>query len=243
MIDYFEHAFAGASTPFAFTLSANSIDPNIPSLASAAGWDGQQKLEVTITASLINFLYFRSAWSFPGGVELTISASTIVGGTSPSVPDNGGDALRTEVPVSIRNLGTIAGAGGGGGNGQGTRASYNTSSVTGMGGGGGRGRGLNGTTPLSLVGADSGGDGAYSQWSGPLFGGDTRPWAQGGRGGSGGGWGSYGESGQYGSIGGSYGSGSGESYPPTSGFAPGRAVVGNSLITWLATGTRYGAVV
>ena len=82
--------------------------------------------------------------------------------------------------------------------------------------------GVDSTTPSS---AQAGGGGLYAEYSGPLFGGDTRPWAQGGECGSGGGWGAQGVSGFYGSVG-----------------AGGNSVIGNSFITWLATGTRLGPI-
>ena len=139
-----------------------------------------------------------------------------------------------EVTISA----TSGGGGGGGGDG---RYSGNPSG----GGGGGRtgrigspagtsysgyaavdgtfssgGQGGGGTT------TPGGGTGGTTGAGGNGFGGDSRAW-----GGGGGGWGSAG------GKGGRSGGGSG-----ASGGAGGAAVDGNSYITWINTGTRYGAI-
>ena len=240
----FKQMYSGGGE-FVLNITSSVANPNIPALASAAGWNGSGFLKVNITAPFVNEINLLSSWSFPSGLEIEISASTLVGGGrgasgNPS-PAAGGPALLVQVPVSIRNNGTIAGGGGQGGFGQITFVDYNSSRViAGTDGTAGAGAGFasGATTPSS---AQAGGGGLYAAYSGPLFGGDTRPWARGGECGSGGGWGAQGVSGFYGSVGGSYNAG-GEYEPPKPGGAGGNSVIGNSFITWLATGTRLGPI-
>jgi hypothetical protein len=239
----FKQMYSGGGE-FVLNITSSVAGPNIPALATAAGWNGSGFLKVNITAAFVNTLVISNSWNFPSGLEVEISAGTLIGGWQGSggnPPAAGGTALIVQVPVSIRNNGTIAGGGGQGGFGQIAYVDYNSSRV--IGGtngnlGAGQGFASGATTPVS---AQSGGAGIYAEYTGPLFGGDTRPWAQGGNSGTGGGWGTRGNTGSYGSIGGSYDAG-GELEPPTIGGAPGNSVVGNSFITWLATGTRLGPI-
>ena len=240
----FKQMYSGGSE-FLLTISSNSVSPNIPSLATSAGWNGSSRLKVLITATYINTLSLLSSWVFPQGIEIEISSGTTVGGErgasgNPN-PASGGAALIAQIPASIRNLGTIAGGGGQGGFGQITYVDYASSRViAGTDGSFGAGWGFapSATTPSD---AAAGGAGIYAQYSGPLFGGDTRPWARGGDCGAGGGPGQSGQSGFYGSVGGSYTAG-GEHEPPRPGGLAGNSVTGNSNITWLATGTRLGPI-
>lgn len=210
------------------TISASSINPNISTLATAAGWNGTSPLIVNITAPLINTLQVTS--SFPGGITINISASTRVGGVI------GGNAMTVTVPVSINNLGIISGGGGYGGGGQGTWSDYTlpasgSTRSWGSGGAGGSGEGFTNGSTLSISSATGGGAGDYqSMGSG---------WAQGGSGGSGGTWGQAGTSGSFGSWSGVQG---GEWTPATSGGSAGLYLSGNSNVTWIATGTRLGGV-
>lgn len=207
--------------------------------------------------------------SFPGGVEL-INNGFIVGrggnggngGSATSVSAGGqtngtagtagGLALSVSSAITITNNNTVAGGGGGGGGGgwrlniirdsYGTIIGGNTSG--GGGGGGGRtntfantaggaggtvdaGGGANGSAGSSGTSASAGNGGAGGYSSG----GNT----YGGAGGAGGGWGAAGSSGGSGSGGNSAGG-------AASGGAAGAAVSGNSNITWVATGTRLGAI-
>ena len=97
----------------------------------------------------------------------------------------------------------------------------NYSSTGGAGGTGGRGQGYDGAAASGTAGA-SGGSGAGA----------------GGTGGTGGGWGATGATGNTGASG-NVGGGTGG----TAGGGPGSYIYGNSLITWLATGSRLGTVV
>lgn len=139
----------------------------------------------------------------------------------------GGNALTVQRAVSINNgSGVIAGGGGGGGGGGGY---YSFCPCTGplyaSGGGGGGGR-------TGLTNSSGGGGhvpGSPGTSSGPGGGGSGGD--RSGSGGSGGARGSSGATGQGGSSGGGGAGGGG-----------GSAVSGNSNITWIATGTRNGAI-
>lgn len=109
------------------------------------------------------------------------------------------------------------------------------------GGDGGGGQRFLNNTSLTVVGPTSGASGGYFEYSGAVFGGDTRPYCYGGNGGAGGTWGSPGENGSYGTVGGSFDS-AGTEIAPTAGTNPANSVIGNSFITWLATGTRLGPI-
>ena len=221
---------------FVLNIVSSVANPNIRQLAIDAGWNTTSKVKVNITAPLINTINLPAGTSFPGGLEIVISANTRVGGTA-----NGGSAFITRIPVSIRNLGIMSGGGGGGGQGQTCIVYYNQNGVAaGYGGVGGLGQGFSSSTSLSIVGPYSGESGSYQQYSGPIYGGERSPWAQGGPGGSGGSWGSSGGHGGSGSIGGSYGPSPPYFYDPTPGDGAGRYIDGNSYVTWLATGTRHG---
>lgn len=158
----------------------------------------------------------------------------------------GGPAFVARRAVSLQNNGTIAGGGGGGGGGQGahyTDAYGGTTAYTGGGGGGG-GR-------SSAAANAAGGSGQSSTWGTSNGGGTGTVSAAGGggagvvysgissgSGGGGGGWGSAGSSGGLTSNA-AYRSGT---TGPFDGGGAGAAVAGNGNITWLATGTRLGAI-
>lgn len=227
-----------AGGTFEFTLSSNSIDPNISDLALAAGWNGLSALVVNITAPLINRLIL-SGLSFPNGIRLNISASTLIGGMA-----GGGDAFTTNVPVTINNLGTIAGGGGNGGGGGYATATGSGGTINGYGGSGGNGQGFI-SQSLTIVANTAGSPGTSASWApsgGGSFGGGTGPYSvTGGNGGGGGQWGMGGASGGNASVGGSPSASS--TYPPYGGGNPGAAVRGNTHVTWIATGTRLGIVI
>lgn len=135
----------------------------------------------------------------------------------------GGDALLVRSPITVNNFGELWAGGGGGGLG---RSAVGPSTVR-CGGGGGAGTivGPGGTT--TDIFATDGGDGTDSS---------------GGNGGTGGVVlaGDGGDPGQSGHNGGTFGGG-----PPdaeSTGALAGRYVVGNSLVTWGATGDRRGRV-
>lgn len=181
-----------------------------------------------------------TSWNAGDGVTL-VNNGTIVGrggnggdnaclGANPGAA--GGPALRVQRATSINNgSGRIAGGGGGGGAGAGNNINcipkcgksgpcscgYNTS------GGGGGGGGIGGSTGGGAAGCSLGSGNPGSP--GSLT-------SAGGGGGS-----SYGSPG---ASGGGYGSSGGSS--AAAGGAAGAAVVGNSNITWIATGTRNGSI-
>lgn len=230
----FKQMYSGGGE-FVLNITSSVANPNIPSLATAAGWNGSGLLKVNITAALINRIVLLNSWSFPSGLEIDISSGTRIG-ASPGLA-----AFTTQIPVSVRNMGIISGPGGSGGQGARTFFTYAGGYYNMEGGAGGGGQCFQNTTSLTVVGPFAGQHGLYFEYVGPVFGGDSRPYGYGGNGGSGGGWGSAGENGGYGTFGGSFDS-AGTEIAPTAGSQPGNSVVGNSFITWLATGTRLGPI-
>lgn len=254
----------GKANQFAFTISSNQTNANLATLATAAGWNGTSKVIATINSGI----YCSSnstgtpgltvSGSFPGGVELVnngyiigmggaggigggISTNTLIAGSAGS---SGGLALSVASAVSITNNGTIGGGGGGGGGGQGGqlfdgKAGYN---LGGGGGGGGRSGATNssggaGGTASGFVSASGGAGGAGTSASAGGGGAGGNPgYGRGGNGGSGGGWGAGGASG------GNVVNSANYNIGPYGGGAAGAAVSGNSNITWVATGTRLGAI-
>jgi hypothetical protein len=185
--------------------------------------------------------------AFPSGSTVQITNNgTIVGGGGtggtggdcdtqvrfkPATPGgSGGPALRAQIPVTVANNGSIWGGGGGGGGGAdgyfvipGTDSTYGE---LGGGGGGGAGFGAGGGSGSAGT-ASAGGTGGAGGWY------QSPSSYSAGAGGNGGG------PGQAGATGG------GDvniftCYGPGAGGAAGAAVVGNSFITWTATGDRRG---
>lgn len=243
--------FYGKSNQFAFTISTNQTNANLASLATSAGWNGSSKLIATIGSGV----YVSSnstgtpgltvSGSFPGGVELINNGFIIgmggAGGRGGGLSSGstsggaGGTALSTSVAISITNNGTVGGGGGGGGAGNrydNLICDKNGCGYDYIGGGGGGG----GRTGLTNSAGGAGGTGTSGGGRDGAAGGSGTSSSAGG-GGSGGAGNSYGNSGTTGGNWGSAGSSAG-----TSGGAGGAAVSGNSNITWLATGTRLGAL-
>lgn len=179
--------------------------------------------------------------------------------------ENGGDAVLIEYPITIDNtLGIIAsgggGAGGGGGGGGGVHnfGGYNFAGGGGGGGGAGAGRlyagnlGLGAAALAGTGNVGSGGAGSDGQPANDTIGGNggagglgqisgyTGPQGTGGSGGKGGDWGQNGTNGANGTDGDEYAFGFG-GFGGFGGQA-GDAIHGNSFITWLNTGTIYGAI-
>ena len=219
---------------FAPIISADTSNYNLRTEAIAAGWDQVQPLIATVTinsgivvsANATNAYAFDTGVTFPAGSTLTLNmqGAYVIGmggsgawyGAQP-----GGPALRAQHALTVNATGGVIGGGGGGGRGVYADGYFSA------GGGGRTGRtNSEGTAEGTFA---SGGATAYAA------GGTTGPggnapgpyWS----GGGGGGWGAAGGSGYI------YGSG-----PTAVGGAGGAAVVGNSNITWIATGTRYGAI-
>lgn len=238
----------GKSSQFGLTIASNLSSPtNLNSYAVSQGWDGASKIVVTINSGVVlssnttGSAALTISGSYPGGLEV-INNGTIVGmGGTGGIGRwetaggysgfSGGTALSVSSAVTFTNNGTIAGGGGGGGGGGG-----HGSGATGGNGGGGRSgltntpaaHGAN-TSPgnvgtYSAAGAGQGSLGCYS------FKGEA---ICGGAGGSGGNWGANGSNGSSSSNGGTGGGGGG---------GAGAAVSGNGNITWVSTGTRYGAI-
>jgi hypothetical protein len=239
--------FYGKANQFAFTISSNQTNANLATLATAAGWNGTTKVVATINSGV--FVSANSTGtpgltvngSFPGGVELINNGSIIgmgggggkggQGGDTGKVGLSGGLALTVSVALTLRNNGTIGGGGGGGGGG-----GWGGNDLGFQYGGGGGGGGRTGTTnsPGGQRGIEANipsFDGASGTSSGAGNGGASSGGPGGpNAGGNGGNWGSSGSAGQTSSTTGGGGGGAGA------------AITGNSNITYLATGTRLGAI-
>ena len=210
------------------TISADVTNWVLYSQAIAAGWDGVTPLDaiVTVSSGIVlsansTSLYgFDTGTGFPAGTTLKLIMPGYVcgmggaGGAGYTAGSNGGPALRAQYAIGIDAAGGVIGGGGGGGGGEFA------------GGGGGR----SGRT--NAAGADDGASGTFSSGgSGGGFGGGAGGTTGPGGAGSGGGGGGGGGWGASGGNTGSYAGGTG-----------GAAVVGNSYITWINTGTRYGSI-
>lgn len=174
----------------------------------------------------------------------------------------GGKALAVTVAVSINNTSGIIGGGGGGGGGGG--AAYATGSYGAMdntytawaGGGGGNGGagvgtgGSRGTptggnangSPYTGTAAVVGGAGTYTAAGTGGSGGDSSNARNSANGGDGGAGGSLGTAGSSASGAGASGGDTETLGTAGSGGAAGACLTGNSNITWIATGTRYGTI-
>lgn len=221
------------------TISSDVTNWVLYSQAIAAGWDGVAPLdaEVTVSSGIVlsanstSQYGFDTGSGFPVGTTLKLIMPGYVcgmggAGGAYSTGSNGfpgGPALRAQHAISIDASGGVIAGGGGGGGG---------SDYYAAGGGGGRSGRTN-----SSGGADTypGASGTFSSggkggaYSGGAAGGTTGPGANGSKGGGGGGWGASGGTGY-------------DSPTPNAGGAGGAAVVGNSYITWINTGTRYGSI-
>jgi hypothetical protein len=203
------------------------------------------KTDVTLTINSGVTVYSGSTGSYAFTVDTSwasgdtvtiINNGTIIGrggnggngrfySVSEATGSSGGGALYVQRATSINNVNRISGGGGGGAGGNGDSSVLVGESFTAAGGGGGGGG----------IGLSSGGlatDGGTAGQAGTL----TSAGAGGARSTYGGGGTST-----NGGNGGSYGS-SGSSTSYASGGASGAAVVGNSNITWIATGTRNGSI-
>ena len=257
----------GKSNEFNYIISTNQSNLNLATGATAAGWNGTSKLNVTINSGI----YIGStstgspaltvSGSFPNTVSL-INNGFIIGkggnggdgrsinatsGSGGSAGGAGGLALSVSSAITITNNGTFGGGGGGGGGG---RAGWDSAqgecdgiSVGGGGGGGGR------SNPSGNSLAGSGGSaGGFACVSGGSNGGVGTESSAGG-GGSGGAFGSArGGNGGSGGDWGASGSGGGNGQfivnagGPFSGGGAGGAITGNSNITYISTGTRLGSI-
>ena len=240
----------GKSNTFAFTISSNQTDANLRTLALAAGWDQVRPVTATVGTGVAitgvsgYALTIDGAWA--GGVTLVNNGSIVGAGGpggnggaatssylyTPGSGGAGGTALSVAVAASVNNAsGIIAGGGGGGGGGYGARTQEPNFGfwvvAGGGGGGGGAGFGAGGGGSGGTNGGSAGSSGSLTTQGAGGAGGVgfvAGTFVYGNAGVSGGGWGNAGSSG-----GGAGGAG-------------GNCVVGNSYITWINTGTRYGAL-
>ena len=256
--------FYGKSNAFAFTISTSASNIDLRAAAVTAGWNQNSLLiatiagGVTISSSSTGSPALTISGLFPSGVQL-VNDGVVVGrggnggnGGVVSFPSAGsggsgggaGTGLSVSSPIQITNNGTIAGGGGGGGGG-GTRTYAGRGGVGRAGGGGGGGIGVStggasggsgsGATPRPAAQAGTPGTLTTAGGGGAGSSGPGSPGSFGGTGGSGGGYGSAGSPGtpatalQAVAIG-----------PPGGGGAAGPATQGNSNITWLVTGNRFG---
>lgn len=222
------HGLAAGSKAFSFVFSSNVTSVNLRTAALAAGWDGKAKVEARVLSGVtINgapAMTINGSW--PGGVELFVSDGAVItgngGGMNPgsSVPEGpgragnaGSDGLSVSVAVKVTNEGVISWGTGSGGTGA---SAYRPDSVLMYGGDG-------------YPGFAYGGTPYYNGGSGTVGYGGTYSGAGGGSAQAGGGGYSYRPAGYIAHAGGAAG-------------ASGKAVTGNSNITWLATGTRNGTI-
>ena len=244
----------GKANQFAFTISSNQANANLRTLALNAGWNGTTKVVATISSGI--YLYATSTsntglvvdGSFPAGVDL-INNGYILGmggnggggggdGGAGGSGGSGGKALSVSTGVTITNNGTIGGGGGGGGGGGSGKNGQEFGFAGGGGGGGGR-------TGLTNSSGGGGGSGAYNGGGGS--GGSGTSSSAGGGGGGGVYYGAfdngYGAGGGSGGNWGANGNGGGSARASGgSGGGAGACLTGNSYITWVATGSRYGAI-
>lgn len=240
----------GKSNEFAFTISSNTTNANLRTLALAAGWPGTAKVVATINSSI--FVSSTSTGtpaltingSFPGGVSLinngTIQGQGGGGGNGGGAAQAGfagsagGLALSVTVAVTLTNNNRIAGGGGGGGGGGGAQFTSGKTEFNVGGCGGGGGLGGNG---------GSGGTGGFGNPPAKGENGSSGSQTTAGSGGVGGNGTAGGAGGSYGSAG-STGSTTTPGTPRAggSGGAAGGCITGNSNITYLATGTRNGGI-
>jgi hypothetical protein len=260
--------FYGKANEFSFSIASDTANVDLRAAALAAGWNETIKVKCTINSGVIVYSTSTGSYamtisgSFPGGVEL-VNSGTILGrggnggnggqGSSGNAGNNGasgtaaGPALFVSTAVSINNVNRIAGGGGGGGGG-GAQGGGGCCGISGGGGGGGIGTSAGGSGSTVTGGcsglvarSQDGGGGSLTSNGGGGSGSANGPFTA-GTGGSGGGYGSSGSNGGGGSGGSEESCGSGTAYSGGSGGAAGAAVVGDSNITWIATGTRNGNI-
>jgi hypothetical protein len=250
-------SFYGKSDTFSFTISTDTTNANLRSLALAAGWGGSAQVIATINSGV--FVYSTSTGtpaltingSFPNGVTLT-NDGTIQGqgGAAGAGGGSGGDfngsngaagglALSVSVAVTLTNNTRIAGGGGGGGGGGAYELTLKTGAeIYGAGGGGGGlggNGGAGGARGLGNAPYNYHGTAGTAGTQATVGTGGNNPFIGGGLciGGNGGSYGAAGAAGAAGTL------------PPGTGGTGGAAggcITGNANITYLATGTRNGGI-
>ncbi len=254
--------FYGATNRVAvpLTISANTQNYNVytSAIASPLYTAGIADITLTINPGVVVGSSQTSSYALnvpnalnAGDTVTIVNNGTVIGrggngGNGGTVPSpggggsNGGNAVYVNFATTLTNNGTLAGGGGGGGgggvgqyaSGGSPKSPATTFYAGGGGGGGGAGNtagsgGSGGSVPGPNGGSGSGGSTTGGGGGGS---GGSAP-ASGGSGGAGGGQGANGSSGSGGNYRGGGGGG-------TRGFY----VVGNSNITYPATGTRLGQV-
>lgn len=212
---------------------------NLRARAVAAGWDQVVPLIATtiinsgivLSADSISQYGFDTGTTFPAGTTLALVNNGFVigmggeGGLGRAGGSMGGPALRAQAALSVTNNGTIGGGGGGGGGGVSSGYDYI------YGGGGRSGRTNSSASGAAQAGTFTKGGNSSSGATGGTTAAGASYFSSAGGAGGGGGWGADG--------------GTGYDYTAKttrSGGAGGAAVVGNANITWINTGTRYGAI-
>ena len=165
----------GKSNAFALTISSNTQEANLSTLATAAGWDGSEAIAVTINSGV--YLWANSTAN--GGLLANIANCTITnngyiigkGGNGSNYGGGaGGPALKitaTGVTVVNNSSGIIGGGGGGGG---GSKDSTDSDRAYGGGGsGGGNGGGFRGGGGGSI--GNLGADGNFASYGSNATGG------------------------------------------------------------------------
>lgn len=238
--------FGAAGTAIIFVNDTANV--NLRNILLANGWDGISVVTQTVIIESTAKIYSTSTstpafdtGSLPVGSVINITNNGYIlgkggrGGNS-ARPNGlagspGGTALKVQATTNLTNNGIIGGGGGGGGSGgMGTRASSPGFRIDdGGAGGGGIGNGEGGAPlPYSYAGGNA--TLLLAGAGGPAI-------VSSGAGGNGGFYGASGIAGNPGSD-----QQAGHDNPGGPGGAPGKAVEGNSNITWLVTGTIYGAV-
>ena len=232
--------FYGKSNAFTLTLNSFIQAPNIRQLAINAGWNQSVRLVVNINANMA-IISFPAGTSFPNGIVLNIAPGVLVGGLSNTFPGYTLTyGIQTRVPITINNLGTIAGSGGTGKRGQSVRGRQMTTndyiqsdSVT------PRGQGYNSNGTVQP--ADARFNPPIVEYTGDVIGGTTRTWVQAGSAYPGGNWGQAGSTGAD-----NYGwGGSIDNIDVSGGLNAGLAgmyIDGISYVTWQNQGTLLGRV-
>ncbi|KKW08637.1 MAG: PE-PGRS family protein [Candidatus Kaiserbacteria bacterium GW2011_GWA2_49_19] len=259
----------GTTCGINLVIESNTNNYNIYDAATAAGWVSGKAVTLTINSGAVvgstsTDSPALTTGAFPAGTSVTIiNNSSIIGAggaggtggnaygcigipvTSGLAGTSGGPALSVSSPTVINNNGSISGGGGGGGGGGAARTSAFRASTCLGGGGGGGGAGLN----AGLGGSGGSQSNSYSSPSSPgtigtlVSGGLGGSGAVGGLGsGTGGTGGNGGAPGQAGSAGNQSTSNIGNITSGGAGGNPGAAIIGNSNITWQATGDRQGPI-
>jgi hypothetical protein len=257
----------GKANAFANTISSNQNNLSLRDYMLANGWNGSSAAAitvasgVTISATSTGSYAMTISGSFPGGLTLINNGAiqgmggaggnggtftfvnNVIGSTNQDPGAAGGPGLLVQSAVSINNAGRIAGGGGGGAGGQ---VLLNVKGDNWVGGGGGGGQsgntnssgGAGGVNAVSvppenggsgtISSAGAGGRGVINATTPPTYSTDPNR----GQAAAGGSWGASGGSTVI----------AGSTPATASGGAGGAAIAGNSNITWIATGTRLGAI-